>query len=59
LSDRLAGERNGTSDSSLRRATMSAASPLTMVASGQPRVSRSVDETTVAGASSSGPCLLQ
>jgi hypothetical protein len=38
FSDRLAGERSGTSDCSLSRATMSTALPLTMVASGQPRV---------------------
>lgn len=49
FSDRLACERSGTSDSSLSRLTMSTASPLTMVASGQPSVSRNVEEITVAG----------
>jgi hypothetical protein len=49
FSDKLACERRGTSDSRLSRATISTASPLTMVASGQPRVSRNVDEITVAG----------
>ena len=49
FSDRLACERSGTSDSSLSRATMSTASPLSMVASGQPRVSCNVEDTTVAG----------
>lgn len=49
FSDRLAGDRSGTSDRSLSRATISTASPLTMVASGQPRVSRRVEEITVAG----------
>jgi hypothetical protein len=49
LSDRLAGDRSGTSDSCLSRVTISTASPLTIVASGQPRVSVRVDEMTVAG----------
>ena len=43
------GERNGTSDSSLSRATTSAASPLTRVASGQLRGPSSVVDTTVVG----------
>ncbi len=49
FSDRPAWERSGTSDSSLSRVTISAASPRTMVASGQPRVSVNVEEITVAG----------
>jgi hypothetical protein len=44
-----AGERNGTSDSSLSRATTSTASPRTTVASGQSRRASSVVDTTVAG----------
>src|SRR5919109_2151799 len=47
--DRLPCERNGTSDSSFSRATMSTASPLTTVASGQSRGPFSVVDTTVAG----------
>src|SRR5919201_1589732 len=47
--DRLPCERNGTSDSSLSRATTSMASPLTTVASGQSRGPSSVLDTTVAG----------
>ena len=47
--DRLPWDRNGTSDSSLSRATTSTASPLTRVASGQSRGSSSVVDTTVAG----------
>jgi hypothetical protein len=42
-------ERNGTSDSSLSRATTSTASPLTTVASGQSSGSSSVVDTTIAG----------
>jgi Amidohydrolase family len=49
FNDRLPCERNGTSDSSLSRATTSTASPRTTVASGQSRGSSSVDDTTVAG----------
>jgi hypothetical protein len=49
FSDRLPCERNGTSDSSLSRATVSTASPLTTVASGQSRGPSSVVDTTVAG----------
>src|SRR5215204_2509303 len=45
--DRLPWERNGTSDSSLSRATTSTASPLTTVASGQSRGPSSVVDTTV------------
>lgn len=47
--DRLPCERNGTSDSFLRRATTSTASPFATVASGQSRGPSSVDDTTVAG----------
>jgi hypothetical protein len=47
--DRLPCERNGTSDSSLSRATTSTASPLTRVAFGQSRGPSSVVDTTVAG----------
>ena len=47
--DRLPCERSGTSDSSLSLATTSTAAPLSMVASGQPRVSCNVEDTTVAG----------
>src|SRR3712207_5644827 len=47
--DRLPWERNGTSDSSLRRATTSTPSPFTRVASGQSRGSSRVVDTTVAG----------
>src|SRR6266508_2979278 len=49
FSDRLPCERNGTADCSLSRATMSTASPLTTVASGQWKGSCSVVDTTVAG----------
>jgi hypothetical protein len=49
LSDKLACERSGTSDSSLSWVTMSTASPLKLVASGHPRVVFNVEETTVAG----------
>src|SRR5919108_2167159 len=49
FNDRLPCERNGTSDSSLSRATTSTASPLTRVASGQSRGPSSVVDTTVAG----------
>ena len=47
--DRLPCERNGTSDSSLSRATTSTASPAATVASGQSRGPSRVDDTTVAG----------
>jgi hypothetical protein len=47
--DRLPCERNGTSDSSLSRATASTASPRTTVASGQSRGPSRVVDTTVAG----------
>src|SRR4029453_949755 len=49
FNDRLPCERNGTSDSSLSRATTSTASPRTTVASGQSRGPCSVGDTTVAG----------
>src|SRR6266498_581937 len=49
FSDRLPCERNGTSDSSLSRATTSTASPLTRVASGQSSGPCSVVDTTVIG----------
>jgi hypothetical protein len=49
FNDELPCERNGTSDSSLSRATTSTASPLTRVAFGQLRGSSSVVDTTVAG----------
>jgi hypothetical protein len=47
--DRLPFERNGTSDSSLSRATTSTASPLTTVAFGQLRGPSIVVDTTVDG----------
>ena len=47
--ERLPCERNGTSDSSLSRATTSTASPLATLASGQSRGASSVVDTTVAG----------
>src|ERR687885_717747 len=47
--DRLPCERNGTSDSSLSRATTATASPRTRVAFGQLRGPSSVVDTTVAG----------
>src|SRR2546421_12710057 len=49
FNDRLPCERNGTSDSSLSRATTSTASPLTTVAFGQSRGPSRVVDTTVAG----------
>lgn len=49
FSERLAWERIGTSDSCLSRVTMSTASPETIVASGQPRVTCKVEEITVIG----------
>src|SRR5919197_3033914 len=47
--DRLPCERNGTSDSSLSRATTSTASPLATVAFGQSRGPSRVVDTTIAG----------
>ena len=47
--ERLPCERNGTSDSSLSRATTSTASPFTRVASGQSSGPSSVVDTTVVG----------
>src|SRR5687768_10028960 len=55
FNDRLPCERNGTSDSSLSRATTSTASPLTTVAFGQLRGPSSVVDTTVAGRLLSDP----
>ena len=51
FSERLPCERNGTSDSSLSRATTSTASPLATVASGQSSGPCRVDDTTVVGRS--------